>query len=77
MLTGFESGKRRAFYVLHLLDNTREPHGKRTAKVASFRSVDKYQRSEIAMALDLMPGESRGYWKYHVPSKLFKQAKAT
>ena len=29
------------------------------------------------MELDLAPGESRGYWKYHVPGKWFKQAKAT
>ncbi|KAE9296909.1 hypothetical protein PR003_g23643 [Phytophthora rubi] len=28
------------------------------------------------MTLELQPGESRGYWKYHVPGKHFKQAKA-
>ena len=28
------------------------------------------------MELDLAPGESRGYWKYHTPEKWFKQAKA-
>ena len=28
------------------------------------------------MELDLTPGESRGYWKYHTPGKWFKQAKA-
>ncbi|KAE8901708.1 hypothetical protein PF005_g25032 [Phytophthora fragariae] len=28
------------------------------------------------MTLDLQPGESRGYWKHHVPDKHFKQAKA-
>ena len=28
------------------------------------------------MELDLAPGESRGYWKYHTPGKWFKQAKA-
>ncbi|OWY98607.1 hypothetical protein PHMEG_00030587 [Phytophthora megakarya] len=27
--------------------------------------------------LDLLPGESRGYWKYHAPGKWFKQAKST
>ncbi|ETO99971.1 hypothetical protein F441_22604 [Phytophthora nicotianae CJ01A1] len=27
------------------------------------------------MALELLPGEMRGYWKYHAPSKWFKQAK--
>ena len=28
------------------------------------------------MELDLAPGESRGYWKYHAPEKWFRQAKA-
>ncbi|GMF38028.1 unnamed protein product [Phytophthora fragariaefolia] len=28
------------------------------------------------MELELLPGESRGYWKYHAPGKWFKQAKA-
>ncbi|KAE8952329.1 hypothetical protein PR001_g33340, partial [Phytophthora rubi] len=28
------------------------------------------------MALEISSGESRGYWKYHVPDKKFKQAKA-
>ncbi|GMF50610.1 unnamed protein product [Phytophthora fragariaefolia] len=28
------------------------------------------------MELDLLPGESRGYWKYHAPGKWFQQAKA-
>ncbi|POM79808.1 Hypothetical protein PHPALM_2436 [Phytophthora palmivora] len=28
------------------------------------------------MALEISPGESRGYWKYHVPDKKFKQSKA-
>ncbi|GMF27830.1 unnamed protein product [Phytophthora fragariaefolia] len=27
------------------------------------------------MELDLLPGGSRGYWKYHAPGKWFKQAK--
>ncbi|CAH0489044.1 unnamed protein product [Peronospora farinosa] len=29
------------------------------------------------MELDLLPGESRGYWKYHAPTKWFRQAKAS
>ena len=29
------------------------------------------------MTLDLLPGESRGYWKHHAPGKWFKQAKAS
>ncbi|POM70816.1 Reverse transcriptase [Phytophthora palmivora] len=28
------------------------------------------------MALEISPGKSRGYWKYHVPDKKFKQSKA-
>ncbi|POM73861.1 Reverse transcriptase [Phytophthora palmivora] len=31
---------------------------------------------DVVMELDLLPGESRGYWKYHAPGKWFKQAKA-
>ncbi|OWY95817.1 hypothetical protein PHMEG_00034080 [Phytophthora megakarya] len=29
------------------------------------------------MELELLPRESRGYWKYHAPGKWFKQAKST
>ena len=29
------------------------------------------------MTLDLLPEESRGYWKHHAPGKWFKQAKAS
>lgn len=38
--------------------------------------VNEYARSPAMMELDLAPGESRGYWKYHTPGKWFKQAKA-
>ncbi|OWZ10753.1 hypothetical protein PHMEG_00016349 [Phytophthora megakarya] len=27
--------------------------------------------------MDLLPGESRGYWKHHSPGKWFRQAKIT
>ena len=43
---------------------------------SSVRRVDEYSRSPAKMELDLAPGESRGYWKYHTPGKWFKQAKA-
>ncbi|POM62439.1 hypothetical protein PHPALM_28411 [Phytophthora palmivora] len=33
-------------------------------------------RSDVIMELDLLPGASRGYWKYHAPGKWFKQPKA-
>jgi len=46
------------------------------SEVASVR-VDEFARSDVEMELELTPGESRGYWKYHAPGKWFKQAKAT
>ncbi|POM57577.1 Hypothetical protein PHPALM_37889 [Phytophthora palmivora] len=33
-------------------------------------------RQCVMTALAISPGESRGYWKYHVPDKKFKQPKA-
>ncbi|POM77111.1 Hypothetical protein PHPALM_5556 [Phytophthora palmivora] len=50
-------------------------HGNHTWAIASLRK-DEYARSNVVMELDLLPGESRGYWKYHAPGKWFKQAKA-
>ena len=44
--------------------------------MSSIKRVDEYSRSPVEMELDLAPGKSRGYWKYHTPKKLFKQAKA-
>ncbi|OWZ18534.1 hypothetical protein PHMEG_0007364 [Phytophthora megakarya] len=41
---------------------------KRPGKVA------EYQRLPI---MELLPGESHGYWKYHSPGKWFRQAKIT
>ncbi|POM68045.1 LOW QUALITY PROTEIN: Hypothetical protein PHPALM_15843 [Phytophthora palmivora] len=49
---------------------------KSTATVSSLRQIDEYARSSVMMALEISPGESRGYWKYHVPDKKFKQSKA-
>ncbi|EGZ27423.1 hypothetical protein PHYSODRAFT_472299, partial [Phytophthora sojae] len=43
--------------------------------VASLRAPDEYMRTEVSVPLDRMPGESRGYWKYYVPGKRFKEAK--
>ena len=36
-----------------------------------------FYRKEAVMTLDLLPGESRGYWKSYAPEKWFKQAKAS
>ena len=44
--------------------------------ISSVRRIDEYTRSAVKMELDLAPGKSRGYWKYHTPGKWFKQAKA-
>ena len=44
--------------------------------ISRVAKVDEYTRSPAMMELDLAPGESRGYWKYHTPGKWFKQAKA-
>ena len=40
------------------------------------KRIDEYTRSAVKMELDIAPGESLGYWKYHTPGKWFKQAKA-
>ncbi|ETO58593.1 hypothetical protein F444_23029, partial [Phytophthora nicotianae P1976] len=59
----------------NLIDNTRDLHGKHTSVVASLRKPDEFARVDTVMALERQPGEMRGYWKYHAPSKWFKQAK--
>ncbi|POM76894.1 Eukaryotic/viral aspartic protease, active site, partial [Phytophthora palmivora] len=58
------------------IDNTCDLLEKSTATVSSLRQIDEYARSSVMMALEISPGESRGYWKYHVPDKKFKQSKA-
>ncbi|KAI9895112.1 hypothetical protein PsorP6_019199 [Peronosclerospora sorghi] len=45
-------------------------------RLANFR-IDEFSRSPVIMEVDLLPGESRGYWKYHSPKKWFKQSKAS
>ena len=45
--------------------------------VVSFNEPNDFAREKAVMELDLLLGESRGYWKYHVPTKWFKQAKAS
>ncbi|GMF34367.1 unnamed protein product [Phytophthora fragariaefolia] len=42
---------------------------KSTSAVASLRRINEFSRSEMMMELDLLPGELRGYWKYHAPGK--------
>ncbi|POM76151.1 Hypothetical protein PHPALM_6651 [Phytophthora palmivora] len=62
--------------VIDPIDNTCDLLVKSTATVSSLRQIDEYARSSVMMALEISPGESRGYWKYHVPDKKFKQSKA-
>ncbi|POM69382.1 Hypothetical protein PHPALM_14333 [Phytophthora palmivora] len=46
-------------------------------KIAVARRLETIVHNKIDMiALEISPGESRGYWKYHVPDKKFKQSKA-
>ena len=47
------------------------------AVVANTRVSDEFSREGAVMTLDLLPGESRGYWKHHDPGKWFKQVKAS
>ncbi|OWZ01761.1 hypothetical protein PHMEG_00026792 [Phytophthora megakarya] len=72
----YEPNKQKTRKVSKLTDNTCKLHEKRTFTVASLREND-YSRSDVIMELDLLPGESRGYWKYHAPGKWFKLAKPT
>ncbi|OWZ19363.1 hypothetical protein PHMEG_0006402 [Phytophthora megakarya] len=44
-----------------------------TTEITKPSRIAEYRRS--ASTLDLLPGESRGYWKYHAPGKWFRQAK--
>ena len=45
--------------------------------VVSLNEPYEFARENAVMELDLLPGESWGYWKYHAPTKWFKQAKAS
>ncbi|ETP00050.1 hypothetical protein F441_22527 [Phytophthora nicotianae CJ01A1] len=56
-------------------DNTCDLQKNRTSAVSSLCEIDEFSRSPVVMTLDVLPGESHGYWKYHVPDKRFKQAK--
>ncbi|OWY90673.1 Eukaryotic/viral aspartic protease, partial [Phytophthora megakarya] len=63
-----------------LNDNTCESKMVRTAlerapRVSAIRSTDEYARETPLNAIDLQPGERRGYWKHCAPDKWYKQAK--
>ena len=45
--------------------------------VASLNERNDYTREKAVMELDLLSGETRGYWKYHSPMKWFRQSKAS
>ena len=44
--------------------------------VLSVVRADKSARLRAELVLEVAPGESREYWKYHAPGKLVKQIKA-
>ena len=45
--------------------------------VVSLNEPNDFARENAVMELDLLPGQSRGYWIYHATTKCFKQAKAS
>ncbi|POM76567.1 Reverse transcriptase [Phytophthora palmivora] len=51
--------------LINPIDNTCDLLEKSITTVSSLHQVDEYARSSVMMALDISPGESRGYWKYH------------
>ncbi|OWY91433.1 Eukaryotic/viral aspartic protease [Phytophthora megakarya] len=55
-----------------LNDNTCES---KMNAVSAIRSTDEYARETPLNAIDLQPGERRGYWKHCAPDKWYKQAK--
>ncbi|GMF46594.1 unnamed protein product [Phytophthora fragariaefolia] len=67
----------RQWKLIRPIDNTRGIHDERTMAISTLHHVDEFGRSEVMMALNLLHGESRGYWKYHVRDKKFRQAKVT
>ena len=74
----FVEGPRRDQEVNDRIDPIANIHKDLTlvSSISSVKRVDDYARSPVSMELDLAPGESCGYWKYHTPGKWFKQAKA-
>ena len=63
-------------YRIDPIANICDLETRRLFNISSAKRVDEYSRLPVRMELDLAPGESRGYWKYHAPGKWFKQAKA-
>ncbi|GMF30955.1 unnamed protein product [Phytophthora fragariaefolia] len=63
--------------LIRSIDNTRGIDDERTMASSTMHQVDEFGRSEVTMALNLLHGKSRGYWKYNVPDKKFHQAKTT
>ncbi|POM64368.1 Hypothetical protein PHPALM_20106 [Phytophthora palmivora] len=55
-----------------LRGNTYDLNGNRAVAISSVRQVGDYSRSEVAMTVDLHPGETMGYWKQRDPDLWFK-----
>ncbi|OWY90578.1 Eukaryotic/viral aspartic protease, partial [Phytophthora megakarya] len=47
----------------------------RVSRVSAIRSTDEYARETPLSAIDLQPGDRRGFWKHYAPDKWYKQAK--
>ena len=65
---------RKIIEVEKLVENTSIFCINSVAAVPNACIPDDYSRHQAVMMLDLLPGESRGYWKHHAPGKWVKQA---
>ncbi|ETP38037.1 hypothetical protein F442_14223, partial [Phytophthora nicotianae P10297] len=61
-LAWLEARTSRAFQALHLCIRREE--------IESLRKPGDFARVDTVMALELLPGVMRGYWKYHAPTDL-------
>ncbi|OWY99755.1 Eukaryotic/viral aspartic protease [Phytophthora megakarya] len=52
-----------------------QPGNARRDFETAIRFTDEYARETPLSAIDLQPGERRGYWKQYAPDKWYKQAK--
>uniref|UniRef100_M4B7T3 Uncharacterized protein n=1 Tax=Hyaloperonospora arabidopsidis (strain Emoy2) TaxID=559515 RepID=M4B7T3_HYAAE len=57
------------------IDSIANIHNDSTLALSSVKRVNDYARSLVRMEIDLAPGESRGYWKYHTTGKWLNKQK--
>ncbi|KAG3098088.1 hypothetical protein PI125_g15472 [Phytophthora idaei] len=66
----------RVFWKKRDQDRWFEPaKGEITSEPPKIRKITEVRHSGVMGVPGLLPGESRGYWKYHAPGKWFRQAK--